>query len=329
MSTSIEWSQNPDGSAGETWNPIRARNLETGKVGWHCEKISAGCTHCYSATQNEAGFRGGTLFPYIAASRPKVEIFLDQKALTKPLHWKKPRGIFVCSMSDWCAEFVTDDWQNQIVAVAGLCQQHRFIFLTKRADRLLATVKRLARSINPLEAAARSLGYTFQFRGLGGGTHALLAWPIRSMRLGVSIENEEWAEKRLPVVCELGEAGWNTMVSVEPMLGPVVLPERLLKLGKSTWVIVGGESGRDARPFDIAWARSVIEQCQAAGVPVFCKQLGANVQLERYLEFDYRSEFFQKHGNKAIRLKDRKGGDPLEWPADLRVRELPTAGGAR
>jgi hypothetical protein len=88
--------------------------------------------------------------------------------------------------------------------------------------------------------------------------------------------------------------------SVEPLLEPVDLR---LWLGSLDWVVVGGESGRGARPFDIAWARDVLRQCRAAGVPCFIKQLGARPV--------------------ALRLKHGKGGDMAEWPADLRVREFP------
>lgn len=109
------------------------------------------------------------------------------------------------------------------------------------------------------------------------------------------------------------------------------------------WVIVGGESGPGARPFDIAWARSIIQQCKAAGVPVFIKQLGSRLEANFYDEcrddweelhggewpdpYIWTSKPYQPHIDEMVHLKtkDRKGGDPEEWPADLRVREFPAS----
>jgi hypothetical protein len=102
---------------------------------------------------------------------------------------------------------------------------------------------------------------------------------------------------------------------------PKRLPERDRR--RLDWVIVGGESGKGARPFDVAWARSIVQQCQATGVPVFVKQLGANAHDEdgamhgRYIAGGIKHDF--------PKLRDRKGGDMAEWPADLRVREFPRA----
>lgn len=327
MSTSIEWSQNPDGTAGETWNPIKSRNLETGKIGWHCERISPGCQRCYSETQNAAAFRGGTGLLYVLPNRSKVEIFLDQKMLEKPLRWEKPRGIFVCSMSDWCADFVPDDWRDRMMAVVYLAQQHHYMFLTKRADALRSYLRnpgdlrtRIALAITGPRLIPQHKVHLGLPSPTGIAEGIMKGWRSLTMpgiRLGVSVETQEWADKRLPILCELGESGWNTMVSVEPMLGPVVLPERFLALGKRTWAIIGGESGKNARPFDVGWARGIIQQCQAAKVPVFCKQLGSRPIIgERpFMEMTI--------GQRSITLKDRKGGDPSEWESDLRVREMP------
>ena len=142
--TGIEWTDS-------TWNPIRARCWEiqndgSGKerVGWHCEHVSEGCRNCYAESINirlgtgfefkpgnlrgKPGFYGGSI------DRP--EIFLDEKMLLAPLRWKKPRMIFVNSMTDTFADFVPDTMIDKMFAVMALCPQHTFQVLTKRSARM-------------------------------------------------------------------------------------------------------------------------------------------------------------------------------------------------
>ncbi|MBY9051415.1 phage Gp37/Gp68 family protein, partial [Pseudomonas fluorescens] len=95
--SAIEWTD-------ASWNPIRARNLITGKVGWHCEHATTGCEFCYAEGFNK---RLGTGLAFKPGHRKDIEIFLDEQMLTQPLRWKKPRKIFVCSMTDLFAEFVS------------------------------------------------------------------------------------------------------------------------------------------------------------------------------------------------------------------------------
>lgn len=138
VNSKIEWCDS-------SWSPIRARAKENmvirgrevpaGKMGYHCERISPGCAHCYAATMNGRMLPAwGTGLDFTVPNREKVSIFLDEQELLKPLGWKKPRRIFVESMSDWCATFVADEMRDRILAVAALCPQHTFLFLTKRAD---------------------------------------------------------------------------------------------------------------------------------------------------------------------------------------------------
>src|SRR6266478_4650350 len=137
--SSIEWTD-------DTWTPIRARRVVSGKklIGWHCEHVSEGCRNCYADT----GFnkRMGTKLDYKPTNRQLVEIFLDEDMLLKPLQWKKPRCISVCSMTDLFADFVKDKWIDHMFALMALCPQHRFQVLTKRAKRLRAymTLKNIA-----------------------------------------------------------------------------------------------------------------------------------------------------------------------------------------
>src|SRR5579863_1317613 len=108
----IEWTD-------ATWNPLRARDA-TGKIGWHCEKVSEACHFCYAEGFNK---RLGTGLEYKPGHRDALEIFLDEKMLTTPLRWKKPRMIFVCSMTDLFADFVTDEMIDRVFAVMALAPQ--------------------------------------------------------------------------------------------------------------------------------------------------------------------------------------------------------------
>jgi protein gp37 len=124
----IEWL---DG--GSTWNPIRARNRITGKLGWFCTKPSPGCKGCYAERMNVGLFGNGVR--YAVDQQHLVEIFLDEKTLLAPLHWKKPRLIFPCSMTDWQADFVPDEYRDKMMAVMALTPHHTYLTLTKRAER--------------------------------------------------------------------------------------------------------------------------------------------------------------------------------------------------
>jgi len=170
-------------------------------------------------------------------------------------------------------------------------------------------------------------------------------WPLSNVWLGVSVENQHFADERIPLLLQTPAAV--RFISAEPLLGPVDLHSPVLEAdsdGYLDWVIVGGESGAGARPFAVAWARSIVAQCQAAGVPVFVKQLGADVRDRNDAGFDgcsptswpesieerdaieyelsgYREDW--QGAEVRVHLRDRKGGDMAEWPSDLQVREFP------
>lgn len=296
MSTKIQWTAtvHPDGriTPGETWNPIRARALaEPGKdkLGWHCERVSPGCQHCYAETINRQRF--GTGLPYNRASRDAVDVFIDERKLTLPLHWRNPRRVFVCSMTDLFGEWVPDEFIDRVFAVMALTPQHTYQVLTKRPERMRAFLNECPY-----------------------GT------PDKNIWLGVSAEDQKRADERIPAL--LATPAAVRFISCEPLLGPVQMAHWLTVLpGGSAyeavldWVIAGGESGPGARPCNIGWIRDVVGQCRNAGVPVFVKQLGANAVDDVVAGTGFR-----------LALRDRKGGDPSEWPADLRVREWPGVG---
>ena len=300
--TSIEWTE-------ASWNPIRARKHgHKGELGWHCEILTPGCEHCYAQTLNR---RLGTGLPYLKTSRREADVFLDEKILIQPLHWRRPRRIFVCSMTDLFGEWVADEMLDRTFAVMALCPQHTFQVLTKRADRMrdyLSANKQLQLFVIDRKNTQ----------------HTIMSFPLPNVWLGVSVEDQRRADERIPALLDTPAAvRW---VSAEPLLEPITFrqclypvsdengPNPIIDREALDWVVVGGESGVGARPFNIEWARSIIAQCRAAGVPCFVKQLGAKPEAETRVMGDHIYD---------LHLHDRKGGDPSEWPEDLRVREYP------
>ncbi len=209
--SAIEWTE-------ATWNPV------TG-----CTKVSPGCAKCYAQRIAER-FRGTRAFPN------GFDVTLRHDRLDIPLRWKRPRKIFVNSMSDLFHERVPLDFIQAVFSTMRQAHWHQFQVLTKRSARLR-------------ELAAE------------------LDWPD-NVWMGVSVENQRWTS-RIDDLCQVPAAV--RFLSVEPLLGPLSLD-----LGGIDWVIVGGESGPGARPMRADWARSVREQCEAAGVPFFFKQWGAH-----------------------------------------------------
>lgn len=174
--SSIEWTD-------ATYTPIRARNRHTGKIGWHCVHKSPGCENCYAESLNK---RLGTGFAFKPGHEKDIEIFLDEKMLLAPLRWKKPRMIFVCSMTDLFADFVRDEWIDKIFTVMALASQHTFQILTKRSSRMRSYF--LARSDgDPWAEAADEIG---DLCGLTEHPHVLEPrdMPLPNVWLGVSAE---------------------------------------------------------------------------------------------------------------------------------------------
>ena len=313
MGSAIEWTD-------ETWNPVRG-----------CTKVSPGCKHCYAETFAER-FRGVKGHPY----EQGFDLRLVPHKLEDPLHWEKPRRVFVNSMSDLFHADVPEDFIQQVFAVMANAPTHTFQILTKRAQRMAHL---LTDKTGPFYMNVRGTAFRMKLNDC-------FTWPLPNVWLGVSVENQAYADARIPSLLRTPAAV--RFVSAEPLLEDLNLRGYLYEGGipghcvdidggrwhdpgacrgsvdnctgrccqqRIDWVIVGGESGTGARPFDLAWARSIVEQCKAAGVPVFVKQLGACAEEE--------AEGFWGTGNFELRLKHRKGGDPSEWPADLRVREWP------
>lgn len=302
----------------ETWNPIRG-----------CSRVSHGCEHCY-AERVAARFSGPGL-PYEGLAIIKNgdphwtgEVRFIEERLADPLRWKRPRMIFVNSMSDLFHEKVKDEWIKNIFSIMESARQHRFQILTKRPQRMLDWV-------NKFDGWLMYAGQT-SFTGR-----------LPHVWLGVSVEDQKTAGERIPLLLQTPAAvRW---VSYEPALGPVDFDGYLVQggelcIGESSkgesvygdgldWIVVGGESGPEARGMDIAWARETVRQCKAAGVPCFVKQLGKWPRSYTPEKPPWEKCGGADSGFDGVdqwvlhRPKDGHAGDMSEWPEDLRVREFP------
>src|SRR5690606_30732974 len=293
--TAIEWTD-------ATWNPI---------VG--CSRVSRGCEHCYAERVAHRGLapqhKGLTVLGKKGPRWTGEVRFLPER-LDEPLRWKRPRRVFVNSMSDLFHEGVSDEQIAAVFGVMAACPQHVFQVLTKRPER--------AREWFAAMEAKHGTGGTYvewcvgcvdevSDDGLARLLHIVAGdWPLPNVWLGVSVEDQATADERIPLLLNTPAAvRW---VSYEPALGPAdftrivstfdagatrhvldALRGRGLWLdgepgggsgwgpeNRLDWIVIGGESGPDARPFDLAWAHSTVEACRAAGVPCFVKQLGAH-----------------------------------------------------
>lgn len=264
-------------------------------------------------------YKNGKRLP-LQYAKPFGELQLMPDRLEQPLHWRKPARIFVNSVSDLFHEDVPDGFIDKVFAVMAIAKWHTFQVLTKRADRMKSYCSKDYLHQRIHEAIKGMMGYSNPKRPAFNS----FDWPIKNCWLGVSCENQKAADERIPLLLQTPAAV--RFLSCEPLLGPIEFsdvskrPDAIKQLGKKAldgihWVIVGGESGSGARPFDLAWPRSILKQCRAAGVAYFFKQAGSNA------EYDPLNQ-----GGCArcqLHLRDKKGGDLLEIPEDLRVREFP------
>jgi protein gp37 len=330
--TSISWTN-------WTWNPLRG-----------CLEISPGCAFCYAAAYAARfsglgqPYEGLAYFDANGKAHWTGLIRTVPEKLVEPIRKRKPLMIFVNSMSDLFHEDVPDEFIAAVFAVMGIARHHTYQVLTKRAGRMANLVSSLTWDdcVNAFcRQYPRSIDIGF----------SKPAWPLPNVWLGVSTEDQKRADERIPHLLRTPAAV--RFLSVEPLLGLVSLtskgyiaatgdhPEMYGYMagpddGKSvvyktrgealansgiSWVIVGGESGPKARPCDLAWIRSVVGQCREAGVPAFVKQMGSNPKGNCTDCTLVASE--RLHCLQCDRFRDPKGGDPSEWPADLRIQEFP------
>ncbi len=262
----IEWTDS-------TWNVI------TG-----CSVVSPGCTNCYAMglagtrLRNHPS-RAGLTDESKAGPVWNGKVRLNEDWLTQPLKWRRPRTIFVCAHGDLFHQNVPDEWIDRVFRVINMTPHHTYQILTKRARRMRQYMSDQERVVQ----------VAFEGRA---------EWPPRNAWLGVSAEDQTRADERVPDL--LATPAAVRFVSAEPLLGPIDFgaisngwyfvnalkgtmyhdnppdePAAPTKdCARLNWVIVGGESGSNARPMHPAWARSIRDQCAAAGVAFFFKQWG-------------------------------------------------------
>lgn len=343
------------------WNPVRG-----------CALVSPGCQNCYAMKQaHRFSGPGGNYEALTKLRKHGGPVWTGQarfipEQLNVPLAWKRSRRIFVNSMSDLFHEDVLDEQLDQVLAVMLLAPHHIFQVLTKRPERMRAYL-----SDEGLYDRVLDVANTLRARRPGLSRVAIsnpTIHPARWIWWGVSVEDQRYADERIPELLATPAAvRW---VSYEPALGPVDFAGHwqcpncaVSELGHADdgtpwcthcdsemglrpwlgdeggldWVIVGGESGPGARPFDVAWAREAVRQTRDAGVACFVKQLGArpydsNVNASEYEDstcvlpdaaFTDPPEGIRGAAAAGLRLKSAKGGDLEEWPHDIRVREWP------
>ncbi len=373
--TSIAWTD-------FTWNPVRG-----------CSRVSEGCRHCYAerlAARNLPELRSPTTGKAFAQMTPtgprwtgKVELIPSK--LDEPLHWRRPRRVFVNSMSDLFHEALDFHDIAAVYGVMAMASRHTFQVLTKRPARRLAFMRWMGELVGPGNVPLANMKtlplmgalIAADHRGVRPGRGVVAAaqvrsWPLSNVWEGVSVEDQATADERIPLLLQTPAAvRW---ASYEPALAPVdfsrfltagdsdnlkrgsehsrtdgdvpaarvAAPQRQrphrdkstghelsdqgaerLAVGNLDWIVVGGESGPGARPFNLRWALSAEQQCRAAGVPFFCKQWGARPCLPSCASLDCTHPDCDPGW---IQLADRKGGDMKEWKRapQLRVREFPS-----
>ncbi len=296
--TKIEWTD-------ATWNVVNG-----------CTVISPGCANCYAmrlaATRlKHHPSRAGLARMHGDTPQWTGEVRFNEKVLLDPLRWRRPRKIFVCAHGDLFHDAVPDEWIDKVFAVMALAPQHVFQVLTKRPERMrtyLADPKRPAVISN--ETWRRALSGS----GGTGGKSSLSLLPLPNVWLGVSVEDQERADQRIPILLDSPAAvRW---LSCEPLLGPVELDDFLSAglhrshLDNSVdWVVAGGESGPGARPMHPDWARALRDECAAAGVPFLFKQWGEFAPGEvagDYLDPEKRA--------KGVELWDGRWGECWSEP---------------
>jgi protein gp37 len=293
-STKIEWTD-------YSWNPIR-----TIHGGYHCTKVSAGCQNCYAEKIN---MRFGDGVKFHKLLNP-VEFCINKKQIEKPLHWRKPRRIFVQSMGDLFHEDIPFSFIANVFYIIHMASQHTYMVLTKRPERMKEFIEGFA------------------------GPKRLQDWAYEypNVWLGVTAENQKMADERIPILLQIPAA--KRFVSVEPMLGPTNLAHidaemaghknmyfinalngrhddmgrPCNELNKLDWVICGGETGPGARPMHPDWVRSLRDQCQAAGTPFFFKSWGNYCAPSQMPESTYRAWDYH-HGTETCWRED----DPTPW----------------
>ncbi len=281
------------------WTDITDNIFTVKGGGWWCRKISEGCNNCYAAALNQNSFFGGNHLPYTGHA---PELILHTELIAGWAKMKKPKRHFVASMTDIFGEWVKLEDICTFLDGMYAAKFQTFQMLTKRPH-----------------VAARRIKAWLQWR-------ELTELP-ENMWIGTSVENQKWAEIRIPQLLSIPAR--RRFLSCEPLLEPLDLTFKVNWGGKLLrpvlfdidWIIIGGESGPKARMFNIEWARSILRQCRGSGTKCFVKQVGSDPRQDYEAQSAEGEKVLIKNG--PIKFNHSKGGDPMEWAPDLRVREFP------
>lgn len=362
----IEWTD-------YTSNPIRFHDAG-GKDVWHCEKTSPGCKHCYAERIAIRLNKGG---PFNAHQTKTVTPYLSEDELIALMKSRAISGkrVFIGDMTDIFGEWVPVRFLLALWMVFASRPDVTFQVLTKRADRARDILSLDLGKAIEVEENNDELGFpSLDAFSYADAVEAIDYGPLQNVWLGVSCEDQKRADERIPLLLQTPAAV--RFVSAEPLLGPINLTALKQANGDDgdyfadalsggcfeftmdgrrssgdgptwfenaiDWVIPGGES--NGRGCNVAWIRSIVRQCKAAGTACFVKQLGSDVHDRNDAEFDGSCKtawpieieerdaiehnpngFREDHqgADVCVHLISRKGGDPSEWPEDLRVREFP------
>jgi protein gp37 len=240
--TKIEW-------ADATWNPV---------VG--CTPVSEGCKNCYAKRIYER-FHPGQSFR-------KVNCFPEK--LMEPSHWRNPRNIFVCSMSDLFHDEVPDEFISQVFDVIFHNRRHIYMILTKRPERMKTWV-----------LSNQEKFWHYHAPGESQSEYVSAPYPDPCLWLGITVENQKAADERIPILLSIPAKV--RFISCEPLLEPINLYDSKHLIGSHPtwldgidWVIVGGETGQSARPMNPLWALHILSQCEDTKTPFFFKKMGNN-----------------------------------------------------
>lgn len=308
--TGIEWTQS-------TWNPT---------VG--CSLVSPGCTNCYAmlmarrvqGSKNRDKAYNGVTKRSKGGSVWTGVVNVSEKALLKPLSWRKPRLVFVNSMSDLFHESLADCDIARAWAVMAIASRHTYQVLTKRPDRMAAwlaepdTPAMVGEAMEKIRPGSR-----------------LPTWPLENVWCGTSVEDQKRADERIRTLSTVPAAV--RFLSLEPLLGSVSLVGAvggdLAALRKIHWAIVGGESGPKARPMHPAWARALRDECAVRNIAFFFKQVGSwawmpDARATEWLSVDGKRASVRPKGNGwqgILRGSKKSAGRKL----DRRIHEdMPT-----
>jgi protein gp37 len=326
--TKIEWCDH-------SWSPWRG-----------CTKVSPGCANCYAETLSK---RNPAVLGQWGRGKPRVLA----KNWGDPVRWNRPdadgflvhdRPTVFPSLCDWLDDEVPVEWLAEFMQLIHDTPNLRWLLLTKRPENFFPRLDRAAGHLGKLgesgdKAASDTWGMVFDWiKGI----------PPSNVWVGASVEDQKRSDERIPALLRIPAVG--RFLSVEPLLGEVDVNRWLDPIAevkrdvarvrphpdeaaqaiaeaweapRIRWVIIGGESGPGSRPCSVDWIRSLVRQCRVAGVPAFVKQLGKHCEAGDLNLAPLRVDEHDADDTAWLRLTHPKGGDPAEWPEDLRVREFP------